>query len=338
MLTANYLGHRSIGLLEAEPREPGPGQVQIEVAYVGICGSDLHVWHGDMDDRVSPPAVLGHEMSGVVAAVGPGVTGWRAGDHVSVMPLVSDGTCPACRAGHRHVCQNLRILGVDLPGALQRWWNVDAERLVVMPPELPLEHAALVEPLAVAVHDVRLGEVTAGDHVVVIGGGPIGVLIAAVVQDLGGAVTVLEVDAHRRSCVEALGFAVVDPLTTDQAEWVRGWTDGAGADVVFEVTGAASAASGATDLLKVRGTLVVVGIHAAARPMDLHRIFLRELRILGARVYERTDFERAVQLLADGVIPADRIISRIEPITATAEAFAALEAGEAMKILIDCRR
>lgn len=338
MLTANYLGHRSIGLLEAEPREPGPGQVQIEVAYVGICGSDLHVWHGDMDDRVSPPAVLGHEMSGVVAAVGPGVTGWRAGDHVSVMPLVSDGTCPACRAGHRHVCQNLRILGVDLPGALQRWWNVDAERLVVMPPELPLEHAALVEPLAVAVHDVRLGEVTTGDHVVVIGGGPIGVLIAAVAEDMGAAVTVLEVDAHRRSCVEALGFAVVDPLTTDQAEWVRGWTDGAGADVVFEVTGAASAASGATDLLKVRGTLVVVGIHAAARPMDLHRIFLRELRILGARVYERTDFERAVQLLADGVIPADRIISRIEPITATAEAFAALEAGEAMKILIDCRR
>jgi (R,R)-butanediol dehydrogenase / meso-butanediol dehydrogenase / diacetyl reductase len=337
MLTATYLGDRQIGIRDVEPEPPGPGQVQVEVAYVGICGTDLHVLHGDMDDRVQVPAVLGHEMSGVIAAVAGDVTGWRVGDHVMVMPLIWDGTCPACRAGNEHICQHLKVHGVDEPGALQRFWNVDSERLVGLPPDLRLDHAALVEPVAVAVHDVRRGEVSAGDRVVVTGGGPIGVLIAVLVQHAGADVVVVETDAHRRSCVEALGFPVLDPSSADAAAWVENWTDGAGADVAFEASGAAAAASSVTSFVKVRGTVVVVGIHSQPQPVDLHRIFMRELRILGARVYERIDVERAVELVRDGVIPADQLISRIEPITATAQAFAALESGQAMKILIDCR-
>ena len=111
MLTASYLGDRKIAVLPAEPNPPGPGQVQVEVAYTGICGTDRHVLHGDMDGRVSPPAILGHEMSGVVAALGDGVAGWAVGDQVTVVPLTWDGTCPACRAGHEHVCQNLLAAG-----------------------------------------------------------------------------------------------------------------------------------------------------------------------------------------------------------------------------------
>jgi (R,R)-butanediol dehydrogenase / meso-butanediol dehydrogenase / diacetyl reductase len=337
VLTASYLGAHSIGIRDVEPDPPGPGQVQVEVCYVGICGSDLHVLQGDMDHRVQVPAVLGHEMSGVIADLAADVTGWRVGDPIMVVPLVWDGTCAACRAGHFHVCQNLKILGVDRPGALQRFWNVDAKRLVALPTDLRLDHAALVEPVAVAVHDVRRGEVVAGDRVVVLGGGPIGVLISRLVEHAGAEVVVLEVDPHRRASVEALGLSVVDPSAVDAAAWVDTWTGGTGADVVFEASGAAAAALSATDLLKVRGTIVIVGIHPQPRPVDLHRIFLRELRILGARVYERADIERAVELVATGVIPAGRLITRIEPITATADAFAALEGGRAMKILIDCR-
>lgn len=337
MLTANYLGNRQIGILEIEPAPPGPGQVQIRVAYVGICGSDLHVLHGDMDDRVRPPSILGHEMSGVIAAVGDGVGKWKVGDHVTVFPLQWDGTCPACRAGHSHVCQNLRVLGVHAPGALQPLWNLPAAQLVALPADLRLDHAALVEPVAVAVHDVRRGEVAAGDRVVVLGGGPIGVLIAVVAQHAGADVVVAEIDAHRRACVQALGFTVVDPSASDLTAWVSNWTGGAGADVAFEVAGAAATALSITDLVKVRGTIVVVGIHPRPTPVDLQRIFLRELRMLGARVYERDDVARAVELVADGVIPAGELITRIEPITATAEAFAALESGQAMKILIDCQ-
>jgi 2-desacetyl-2-hydroxyethyl bacteriochlorophyllide A dehydrogenase len=335
VLTASYLGDRKIAVLPAEPNPPGPGQVQVEVAYTGICGTDLHVLHGDMDGRVSPPAILGHEMSGVVAALGDGVAGWAVGDQVTVVPLTWDGTCPACRAGHEHVCQNLLVSGVDLPGAMQQRWNVRAEQLVALPPDLRLDHAALVEPTAVAVHDVRRAELVAGDRAVVLGGGPVGVLIAAVARHEGAEVVIVEIDAQRRSYVGALGFAVLDPAAVDLGEWVSEWTGGAGADVVFEVSGAAAAVLAATDLVRVRGTVVVVGIHPEPRPVDLHRIFLRELRIVGARVHERRDFERAIELISAGVVPADGLITHIAPLTATAEAFAALESGQQMKVLID---
>ena len=335
MLTANYVGARNIEIHHRDPEPLKDGQVRVEVAYAGICGTDLHIFHGHMDSRVQTPAVIGHEMSGRIAEIAEGVTGWRVGDHVTVMPLRWDGTCPGCLAGHQHICQNLDFVGIDSPGALQRFWNVDADILVALPDSLRLDHAALVEPVAVAVHDVRRGEVAAGDHVVVLGGGPIGVLIATVARHAGAKVAVVELDEGRRSAIAKLGFEVLDPTEVDQVEWVTTWTSGAGADIAFEVSGAASAMLAATDLVKVRGTVVVVAIHPQPRPVNLQRVFWRELRLLGARVYERTDFERAIELLDEGAIPADALISSIRPITDTAGAFADLEAGKAMKVLID---
>jgi (R,R)-butanediol dehydrogenase / meso-butanediol dehydrogenase / diacetyl reductase len=335
VLTANYVGNRTIEILQRDPQPVLPGQVQIEVAYTGICGTDLHILHGDMDGRVKVPAIVGHEMSGIIASVGGAVSRWGVGDHVTVMPLDWDGTCPACLAGHQHICQHLNFTGIDSPGALQRFWNVDAGVLVSLPERLRLDHAALVEPVAVAVHDVRRGGVTIDDHVVVIGGGPIGLLIATVARHAGAAVVVTEIDAARRAVSSELGFTVLDPTNTDVVQWVNDWTGDAGADIAFEVSGAAAAVLGSTDLVKVRGTVVVVAIHPRPRPVDLQRVFWRELRLLGARVYERADFERAIELLTSGAIPADALISSIRPITETAAAFADLESGRAMKVLID---
>ncbi|QSE80802.1 zinc-dependent alcohol dehydrogenase [Rhodococcus koreensis] len=335
MLTVSYVGAHKIEIREQDPEPVHAGQVQVEVAYAGICGTDLHILHGHMDARVTMPAVVGHEMSGVVAAVGEGVDRWSVGDRVTVMPLDWDGTCPACIAGHHHLCHNLNFVGIDSPGALQRFWNVDADVLVTLPDSLRLDHAALVEPVAVAVHDVRRAEVSPGDRVVVIGGGPIGVLIATVARHSGADIVVIEVDPRRRAAVAELGFDVLDPTTTDQAAWVNEWTGHTGADVAFEVSGAAAAVLGSTELVKVRGTIVVVAIHPQPRPVDLQRVFWRELRILGARVYERSDFERAIELLDAGIVPADALISSIQPITRTAAAFSELESGRAMKVLID---
>ncbi|RFA10804.1 Zn-dependent alcohol dehydrogenase [Subtercola boreus] len=337
MLTANYVGENTIDIREAEPAPPAPGEVQLRVAFAGICGTDLHILHGSMDARVSLPAIIGHEMSGTISALGDGVTGWSVGDAVTVMPLDWDGTCPACLAGNQHICQNLDFIGIDSPGALQASWNVKASVLVALPPTLRLDHAALVEPAAVAVHDVRRSALVAGEKAVVIGGGPIGVLIATVARRFGGEVVVIELDAARRRAVADLGFAVLDPAAVDQVEWVTEWTGGAGADVVFEVSGAASAVLGATSLAKVRGRLVVVAIHPTPRPIDLQRLFWRELTIIGARVYERADFETAVDLLDEGAIPADLLITRIVPLAETASAFADLAEGRAMKILVDCQ-
>ncbi len=335
MRTAAYSGRRTMTVADAVPQPPRPDEVQIAVAYVGLCGTDLHILHGEMDERVRIPTIIGHEMSGTVVALGEGVWDWSVGDRVTVMPLDWDGTCPACRAGHQHVCQHLRILGVDLPGALQGRWNVKAARLVALPDSLRLDHAALVEPAAIAVHDVRRSELSAEDKVVVVGGGPIGLLIAAVAREFGAECMVVEIDAERRSTAAELGFGVIDPAAEDQSAVVETWTGGAGADVVFEVSGSAAAVLGATGLVKVRGTLVIVAIHPQARPLDLHRVFLRELRIIGARVHQRADFETAVELLDGGRLPADRMITAIEPIANVQAAFLALESGGAMKILID---
>lgn len=330
-----YEGNGTVSPTQLTAASPAAGDVQIAVAYTGLCGTDLHIVHGSMDQRVRTPLVFGHEMSGTVSAVGEGVTDWQVGDAVTVMPLDWDGTCPACLAGNQHICQNLDFIGIDSPGSLQQLWNVPERTLVRIPAGTPLDHAALIEPVAVAVHDVRRSELTPGDRAVVIGGGPIGLLIATVARHFGADVLVIELDEKRRAQIADLGFTTLDPRERDQKDAVDEWTGGAGADVVFEVSGAAQAVLGATDLAKVRGTLVVVAIHPTPRPLDLQRVFWRELRILGARVYQRADFESAVELIAAGVIPADRLISRIVSLDDAPAAFAELESGRAMKILVD---
>lgn len=331
---ASYVGDTTIDIHAVVPAAPGVGQVQLRVAYVGLCGTDLHILHGTMDVRVGMPLIFGHEMSGTVEALGDGVDGWAVGDRVTVMPLVWDGTCPACGAGHQHICQNLDFMGIDSPGALQTLWNVPASTLVALPPGIALDVAALVEPTAVAVHDVRRGEVARGDHVVVLGGGPIGVLIATVAAHCGAMVAIVEPDSHRRQQLADAGYATIDPQSIDLVAWVAEWTDGVGADVVFEVSGAAAAVAAATGLAKVRGTIVVVAIHGVAREVDLKQVFWRELRLLGARVYDRGDFETASVLLADGVVPTDLLISQVVPLTGVRAAFDDLERGRAMKILV----
>jgi (R,R)-butanediol dehydrogenase / meso-butanediol dehydrogenase / diacetyl reductase len=335
MRTASYIGNKRVTSGTAEPLAPAAGEVRIAVAFTGLCGTDLHIFHGNMDARVSQPLIFGHEMSGTIDAVGAGVDGWASGEAVTVMPLVWDGTCPACRAGNTHICQNLVFVGIDSPGSLQQFWNVPAELLVRLPAGLSLEHAALAEPVAVAVHDVRRSELAPGDKAVVIGGGPIGVLIATVARNAGADVVVIEPEPRRRAQIADLGFATLDPIADDQVAWVNSWTDDAGADVVFEVSGAAAAVRGATALAKVRGTLVIVAIHPTPREIDLQRVFWRELRLLGARVYQRTDFETAVELLRDGVIPADALITSTVALDAVGAAFEDLESGKALKILVD---
>ncbi|BCJ62385.1 zinc-dependent alcohol dehydrogenase [Micromonospora endophytica] len=334
--SALYVGEQTFVVEETASAPPGPGEVRIDVAYTGICGTDLHIAHGAMDQRVHTPAVIGHEMSGRIAEVGEGVEGYQVGEAVTVMPLEWCGECPACRAGHTHICHRLTFVGIDSPGSMQRSWTVPARILVPLPEELPLAHAALVEPTAVAVHDVRRSRLVAGEHAVIIGAGPVGLLIGTVARQTGATVTVLELDPHRRALAADLGLATVDPSTVDVAEHVRQATGGAGADVVFEVSGSAAGVRIATDLLAVRGRLVVVAIHPTPREVDLHRIFWRELEVIGVRVYQREDYVEAVRLVHGGQVPAQRLISRIVPLAEVAQAFQALAAGGDVKVLIDC--
>lgn len=336
-LAVRYTAARTLDTAPAPEVPPGPGEVELAPAYVGICGTDLHIFHGDMDARVAAPAVLGHEMSGRIVRVGPGVQDWAPGDTVTVMPLRWDDSCPACRAGHRHICHRLDFIGIDSPGAMQQRWTVPASTLIRLPDTLPLDRAALVEPTAVAVHDVGRASLREGEKAVVVGGGPVGILIALVARATGAKVRVVEPSAHRRALAEELGLITWDPAVEDVAALVGEWTGGAGAEVAFEVSGAAGGVDTAVEVLGVRGRLCLVAIHPRPREISLHRFFWRELTLVGARLYDRSDFEKAVALVADGTIPADRLISKVVPLTEAPAAFEALEGGgDVMKILVDC--
>jgi len=276
-------------------------------------------------------------MSGTVETVGAEVSGWEAGDRVVVRPLDSCGSCPACRAGHAHICHKLKVIGVDLPGAMQAFWTVPARTLHRLPDGLSLAHGALVEPVAVACHDVRMGDVKPGEYVVVQGGGPIGVLIALVARQAGARVVVSEVNTFRLQLAGRLGLEAVNPRETDLGELVERQTEGAGADVVFEVSGTAAGAESMTKLPGTRGRVVVVAIFGEAPKVDLFRFFWRELRMTGARVYEPEDFEKAIAITASGAVPADVLVTSVVPLDGLGSAFRELErGGDVMKILIRC--
>ena len=334
---AYYTGNRNFRIEQVAAEPPGAGEVQIDVAFCGICGTDMHVFHGNMDARVGDRRVIGHEMSGTVAALGADVTGFAPGDKVVVRPLQPCGACPACAAGNSHVCHRLKFLGLDTDGAMREKWTVPAFTLHKLPEEMPLDRAALVEPLAVACHDVRRGRVQAGETALVIGGGPIGILIAMVAAEAGAKVIVSEINAARIAMAEAMGFVCVNPRETDAAAAVLAATGEAGADVVFEVSGTQAGVDLMTAAASARGRIVMVAIHAKKPQVDLFRFFWREIEMLGARVYEPEDYDAAIALIASGRLDVDRLITDRHDLPAIQTAFEALDNNPtAMKTLVRC--
>ncbi len=337
-MTAVYYegpGHFSVGV--GEEQAPGEGEVRLAVAYCGVCGTDLHIAHGAMDGRVRVPQVIGHEMSGTVAELGAGVEGFAIGDPVVVRPLDARAETAADK-GVSHISRGLKFLGIDTPGAFQSSWTVPAFTLHRLPPGVDLRLAALVEPLAVACHDVRRAELAAGETAVVIGGGPIGLLVGLVARAQGARVVLSEVNTARLSLAEGFGFDTVSPAEADVVEHVNDLTGGAGADVVFEVSGSAAGALVMTQLACLRGRIVLVAIYPDPQPVRLFDFFWKELQLRGARVYEREDYERAIALLAEGSLPLEQLITAVEPLERLPEVFTELLASPSgMKVLIDCR-
>ncbi|WP_380055357.1 zinc-binding dehydrogenase [Falsihalocynthiibacter sp. SS001] len=332
---AYYIGNKSFQIETVTPAAPAAGEVQIDVAYCGICGTDLHVYLGHMEARIGNHRVIGHEMSGVISALGEGVTELEVGQHIVVRPLSACGDCPACNAGNNHICHNLKFLGLDTDGAFQEKWNVPAETIHVLPEGLSLDHAALIEPLAVACHDVKRGRVAKGEDVLVIGGGPIGMLVAMVARNAGGNVTISEINENRLAFAEKLGFATMNPKNVDVAEAYLEATGGKGAEVVFEVSGTQPGVDLMTAAAAARGRIVMVAIHASKPTVDMFRFFWREVELIGARVYEADDYDAAMNRLASGAIDAGVLITDVQGLEDIQGAFKALtENPNAMKTLI----
>ncbi len=309
-------------------------ELLVKVAYAGICGSDVHIRHGK-NPRVRYPLVMGHEFSGEIAQVGAKVTRWQVGDQIIVNPLISCGVCDACTRGLWHVCKKLGLTGIDVDGAFAEYVTINSAQALRVPEGVPLDIAALAEPLAVGVHAVDRGGVRVGDNVAILGGGPIGLMVALAARIAGARrIMISEVSGFRLSVIKQLGFTAIDAKNSDIRQAVMEYTNGNGADVVFEAAATSVTSAQMTGLMRTRGTAVMVGVHRQLVGIDMQDVNLRELTILGSRVYERANFETAVELLPSiaelGKVATHRF--RIEEVDA---AFATMESGkDSLKVLL----
>lgn len=338
-------GRRDVRYEEvADPGPPGPGEVAVRVAFAGICGTDLEEYTDgpifipvDVPHPLTgrkAPLVLGHEFSGIVEAIGPGVTDLRVGDHVAADCLMYCGTCAECRKGLHNLCPNLAAVGQMADGGLAERVVAPAYTFVKLPPNLPLDQAALAEPLAVAVRGVRKAQVTEGDHVLVIGAGTIGLMVLGVARDAGAAaVTVVEPRASRAALARALGASEV----------AASWDDLSGDarfDRALECTGKSQAQAAALTLLRPQGRLVLIGIPTDGTWFNTMDIVNTEREIVGSLSHlAEEDFRQAVEMLSAERVEAAPLISRRYPLSRGVEAFELLERGEEdiLKILISPR-
>src|SRR5687767_7276803 len=312
MRASYYRGDRTFQTAPAPMPTPAAGEALLRVRRVGICGTDLHIYQGHLDHRVPKDGIIGHEVFAEVMTA-PAGSGLSAGDRVVVEPVLFCGTCRVCRMGATYLCPALKVLGVDAPGGMQDYWTVPADRVLKVPDAISDADAPLIEPLAVAVHDVARAEVKAGDTVVVFGGGPIGCLIALVCRHRGARVKVVEINPYRLEMLKSLGLETIGP-DRDVVRDVHEWTGGDGADVAFEVSGHPNAVRLVTDVVRVWGTVNVIAIYAEPVPVHLYSVFARELTVLGSRLYTRAAWEEAIRLASDGAVAVGPLVSRRIPL------------------------
>lgn len=331
-----YTAPGSLELLDRPEPRPAPGEVLVAVAAAGICGTDLLIWEGGMG-RVAPPVTLGHEFAGTVTDPNeaPGVA---SGDRVAVEPLLECGQCAPCRRGDYNVCARLGLIGIDADGGAAPAVAVPARRLHRIPDSLSLRHAALAEPSAVALHMTGRSGAQAGDAVLVVGGGPIGALVASVCRAKGvKRVVISEPNEARRLLMSGLGFETFDPSAAPLGELIAASPEGGGYDVTFELTGIPAGLAAAVEATRIQGTILLGGLAHAPVPFPSAPAVMKELTLVGARVYRSQEFTDAVRLLAAGEIDAERLVTRTVPLAeGIGNAFGALKASrDEMKILIE---
>jgi len=325
------VGH--LQLLDVPAKTPGPGQVLIAPKAVGICGTDIHVFHDRAENR--PPVILGHEFAGEVIEVGPGVTRWSPEDRVvSETTVESCGVCRYCRMGSYDICPTRRGLGRTGDGAFAEMMLMPAEMLHRLPEEIGWVQGALPEPLACCVHAVQeFTCIHAGDVVLVVGDGAIGILCAQIAQ-LEGATVVLA--GHHPARLRAaravkIAHAVAD---VESPQLLREIGGAQGADVVIECTGSASGINLGLQSVRRQGQYTQVGLVAREVDIRFDRICQKELRVQGSFNQQWTSWERALTFLKTGGVQVEPLISAVLPLSRWQEGFQTYERKEALKVIL----
>ena len=316
----------------------GPNEVLVRVRAASICGTDLHIYAWDpwSASRVKPPLTFGHEFCGTVERVGKEVNGVAPGDFVSAEMHVNCGRCHQCRVGQPHVCQNLKIIGIDQDGCFAELVRIPAANIWKVDPAIPEHYAAILDPLGNAVHTVLSGEI-AGQTVAVTGCGPIGLMAIAVAKACGcSTVFATEVNPHRRALALQMGAdEALNPAETDVVARVRAATGGTGVDVLLEMSGHPAAIHQGFQMLRAGGRASLLGVSSQPVEFDL----VADIIFKGATVkgiYGRKMFETWVQmtaLLKAGKLKLEPLFSERLALDRFADAFSLLQGGQAEKIL-----
>jgi 2-desacetyl-2-hydroxyethyl bacteriochlorophyllide A dehydrogenase len=289
-----------ISVLERDVPEPGPGQLMIQVMASGICGTDLHIYRGEYMGKY--PVIPGHEFSGAVAAVGSGVTRFKAGDRVAIEPNIACDNCLNCLNNRQNFCLNWQAIGVTLPGGMEEYVLVP-ERAAFSIGELPFEIGAFMEPLSCVVHGIERARIGLGDHVAIFGAGPIGSLMIQMARIQGAAqITVLEINPGRAELASELGadrvVASFEQLQSDTY------------DIVIDATGAIPVMNRTIDYVRKGGTVLLFGVPPSGRNLEMEgfKIFQKGLTVLSSFTSVRNSFQ-AVDLLQSGQVKVDSLIS-----------------------------
>jgi L-iditol 2-dehydrogenase len=330
MQIAELIGVRQFRLAEAPAAEPGPGEIQVRVEAVGICGSDVHSYSegGVGDSPCQYPMVLGHEPAGTVVKTGPGVTGWAPGDRAALEPATYCYHCEPCRSGRHNICENIRFLSTPgHPGFFRQYVNLPAVSLLGVPKSLSLDLATIVEPLGVALHSMVFTDLKLGDTAAVFGAGPIGLLTIACLK-LAGAGRIWAVDpvAHRRELALHMGAtAAIDPLAVDAAKQILAETGQRGVDVALDCAAKEHTTNWAIRAARNGGRVVLTGIHSAVMvPFEVSPMRRKELAIYNVR-RSNHEPEPALQILLEHVAWFAPLVTHTRPMESIADAFTIAE-------------
>lgn len=326
-------------LLDVEEPEVSGDLVKIKVAFTGICGSDIHTFKGEYKNPKTP-VTLGHEFSGEVIEVGPEVTEFLVGDRVtSETTFETCGECIYCQEKDYNLCARRKGIGTQVNGSFAPYVVSREESCHHLPENVTFQAAALTEPLACCVHAaLEKTTVTSEDTVLIFGPGPIGLLLAQVVKAQGATVILAGItkDKPRLTLGKELGMDyIVDTQAEDLPAVIMKLTNGYGADKVFDCSGAVPAVNEGLALTKKKGTFVQVGLFAEQKnKIDEEAIIQREIEYIGSRSQKPSSWEKALDLLAQGAIDADKMITKIYPLEDWRDAFETVMAGNDIKVLV----
>jgi threonine 3-dehydrogenase len=317
----------------------GPTDVLVRVKAASICGTDLHIYGWDRwsQGRIKPPVTLGHEFCGVVERIGDEVAAVEQGDFVSAEMHVNCGHCHQCRLGEAHICQNLKIIGIDLDGAFAEFVKIPASNIIKLDPQIPEHYGAILDPLGNAVHTVLAGAI-AGQTVLVTGCGPIGLMSIAVAQACGSStVFATETNEQRRAMAKKMGAdVVINPAAEDAVKKILGETGGTGVDVLLEMSGNPTAIQQGFKALRAGGRASLLGIPTENVPLDLvNDVIFKGATVQG--IYGRRMYDtwvKMIALLKAGRLNLEPLFGEREPLEKFENAFAKLQGGLPGKILL----